>query len=258
MTLRGRATVFDRGRFTFLGSWAFSQHWMTLPNGIDRLRFAGCDADGTVNGGWLGLICALAQGKQEWRDRRRLLALCIPAQHTNRLQTGGFFWVAATFCRIRARRRYLFRFHDAVREWRNTPDWTKTGSNRIRRHNLVTNAALSDLYAVTSHVGAIAETAILNEAGEILTLSDGTIVTFYRDGSNSSRVLIHLSAAGDVAPFPHVYVPRRIDQSHLTDGHGFDQHACVVGGQPRTIEWTIRCPRPLREQRAVIVYQGAV
>jgi hypothetical protein len=72
----------------------------------------------------------------------------------------------------------------------------------IKRWDLSLNSAMADLYVVpelnAGDVGYIAKTAINNNPGEILVLSDGSIVTWYRNttAAPDKDVLLHISSAG--------------------------------------------------------------
>jgi hypothetical protein len=74
--------------------------------------------------------------------------------------------------------------------------YTDTTKN-IRRYDLVGLAAMSDLYTVTdAGTLTIGVTAINGHPGDILVLSDGSIVTYYQNTTASTSVLLHISAAG--------------------------------------------------------------
>jgi len=69
----------------------------------------------------------------------------------------------------------------------------------IGRHDLTTNLPLSDLYTIPGFsVGSdyIALSSLNLNPGEILVLSDDTIVTWYLDASTGDSHLLHISAAG--------------------------------------------------------------
>ena len=66
---------------------------------------------------------------------------------------------------------------------------------KIKRYDLVGLAPLSNLYDVGG-TAVVGRTGINSHPGDLIVLSDGTIVTYYQDTGVS--VLIHLSAAGSL------------------------------------------------------------
>ena len=82
--------------------------------------------------------------------------------------------------------------------WTRFFDGSTSGdTTSVRRHDLVNDVALSDLYLISGLLnGSIARTAVNENNGEIMVLTDGSIVTWYRDYDTSLDHLIHISAAG--------------------------------------------------------------
>jgi hypothetical protein len=85
---------------------------------------------------------------------------------------------------------------DGIAYW-SPADGASSGTiMSVRRHDLDTDTALSDLYTVTGLTsGEMARTAS-GHPGDILTLSDGTFVTWYRNFTTEKDYIIHVSAAG--------------------------------------------------------------
>lgn len=77
--------------------------------------------------------------------------------------------------------------------------WANTNNDpNIYKFDLINNIALSDLYQVPALVlnnGQIARTPN-GHPGDIIRLSDGSIVTWYQDDTDVEDVLIHISSAG--------------------------------------------------------------
>jgi hypothetical protein len=89
-------------------------------------------------------------------------------------------------------------------------------SDAIHRHNLSTDTPLSDLYTVPELLagasGYIALSAVNEHPGDLLVMSDGTIVTWYRNTTTSPAkdVLLHISAAGTLL-HSYEYTAAQID-----------------------------------------------
>ena len=71
------------------------------------------------------------------------------------------------------------------------------GTKTIKRYDLVGLAPLSDLYTVPgTDTLTIGVTAINGHPGEMLVLTDETIVTYYQNSTAGTSVLLHLSPTG--------------------------------------------------------------
>lgn len=67
----------------------------------------------------------------------------------------------------------------------------------IHRHDMSLDTPISDLYDFTGLTGSIAQTGVNDQPGDIVVLSDGSIVTWYRDdGAGNKDVIVHISSAG--------------------------------------------------------------
>jgi hypothetical protein len=83
----------------------------------------------------------------------------------------------------------------------------------IRRWDLVSDTALSDLYNIGIAAGNIAETPNTH-SGEIIVLSDDSLVTWYRDTSNGVYTIIHVSSAGTLLNSYAQAAGIRVDHIH--------------------------------------------
>jgi hypothetical protein len=74
-----------------------------------------------------------------------------------------------------------------------------TGSDSIHRYDVAGSVELSTLYDIPALAGAtgyVARTGVNGHPGEILVLSDDSIVTWYRNTTTNRDTLLHLSDAG--------------------------------------------------------------
>lgn len=109
-----------------------------------------------------------------------------------------------------------------------------TTSAAIHRHNMTTDTAMTDLYTIVGLAGNgnVGLTALNLNPGEILVLSDGSVVTFCLNTTTSTGSIVHVSAAGALINKYDYAAPTQVDHIAYAPNNPLGIHVWLFVDSP--------------------------